>query len=155
MTIETQLAEIQSRISRVSARKIDLVAVTKTVSADVLKEAYGLGLRNFGENKVQELLEKQVLLPQDIRWHMIGRLQTNKVKDILGRVALIHSLDRIDLYEKIVAEAHKKKLSQVECLLQVNMSGEISKAGFSPEQIPEFLNQVAADSPVKIRGPSS
>ena len=153
MFLSKSIAEIHKRISlAASARNVDLVAVTKTVSVAALTEAYGLGLRNFGENKVQELLEKKSLLPQDIHWHMIGRLQTNKVKDILGKVALIHSLDRVDLYEKIVAEAHKIKLSQVECLLQVNMIGEISKAGFAPDQISEFLNQVAADSPVKIKG---
>ncbi len=152
MPIETELAEVRARIKRASERSVDLIAVTKTVAPEAVQRAYDLGLRDFGENKVQELLEKRKALPKEIRWHMIGRLQTNKVKDIVGAAALIHSLDRIELYEKICAEAVKQKITIVECLMQVNLSGEATKAGFSENKINDFLNRVTANSPVKIKG---
>lgn len=153
MSIEMALADIQKKIRAASTgTNVELIAVSKTFRAEEILKAYDLGLRHFGENKVQELLEKQKQLPADIRWHMIGRLQTNKVKDLLGKTALIHSLDRLELFEKLEDEAKKKNLAQVECLLQVNISGEASKAGFAPNQIKDFLSRIRPDSPVKIRG---
>lgn len=153
MLIGEALTEIQSRMRNVSlARPVDLIAVSKTFSSDAIRGAYDLGLRDFGENKVQELLQKKSALPEDIRWHMIGRLQTNKVKEVVGKVALIHSLDRLELFDKINLEAQKQKIQSVECLLQVNMSGEVSKAGFAPEQIESFLNQIPENVAVKIKG---
>jgi len=153
MALQESLEHIQRLMAIAGAsREVKLVAVSKTFGSQVVMEAYQLGLRDFGENKVQELLEKQAALPDDIRWHMIGRLQTNKVKEIVGKVALIHSLDRVDLFEKIEMEARKQKIVRVECLLQVNVSGEETKAGFPPEQVDEFLRGVASDSPVKIVG---
>ncbi len=157
-SIQLALAQIQRQISQAcesagrSSSEVELIAVTKTFDASVIRQAYDLGLRQFGENKVQELLDKTPELPSDIRWHMIGRLQTNKVKMIIGQTALIHSLDRVELFEKIASEARKKNLDSVECLLQLNVSGEASKAGFSPEEAEQFLNGYDFSSAVKIKG---
>ncbi len=157
-SIQSALTEIQENIihacesSGRSASEVELIAVTKTFDASVIRQAYDLGLRQFGENKVQELLEKRPELPADIRWHMIGRLQTNKVKMIVGKTALIHSLDRVELFEKIASEARKINLDSVECLLQLNVSGEASKAGFSPEEAEQFLGEYDFSSAVKIKG---
>ncbi len=153
MSIQKELFDIRNRMSRAaSARSVELIAVTKTLSPHIIRSAYALGLRDFGENKVQEFLEKYDVLPGDIRWHMIGRLQTNKVKDVLGKIALIHSLDRLELYDKLDAEARKRKTGNVECLLQVNISGEASKAGLAACEIDGFLTQLKPDSPVQIKG---
>ncbi len=153
MSMQSALIKIQKSISQMApGRVVRLVAVSKTFNSEAVKAAYDLGLRDFGENKVQELLEKQAQLPADIGWHMIGRLQTNKVKDILGKTVLIHSLDREELFKKIESEARKKAISRVECLVQVNVSGEATKAGFSPDEVTRFLSAIAADSPVKIKG---
>ncbi len=130
---------------------IRLVAVSKTFGVDAIRMVYDFGIRDFGENKVQELLEKRERLPSDIEWHMIGRLQTNKIKEVIGKVALIHSLDRLELFKKMDSELRKKNGKQ-ECLLQVNISGEASKAGFAPDKIDYFLNQIPIDSAVKIVG---
>lgn len=153
MSIQEALTDIRGRLSRASSgRNVEFVAVSKTFDADAVRCAYDLGLRDFGENKVQEMLEKKALLPADIRWHMIGRLQTNKVKDIIGKAALIHSLDRVELFEKINSEAQKQKLERVECLLQVNISGEASKAGFAADQAADFLSRIPEGVAVKITG---
>ncbi len=158
MSLQIALENIQRRVAEVCSRagrkpeSVQLVAVSKAFSAERIREAYDLGLRDFGENRVQELNEKHAVLPEDIRWHMIGRLQTNKVKEVIGRTALIHSLDRLELFEKIDAEARKKGIREVACLLQVNGSGELSKAGFDFKSAELFLRQLASDSPVKIKG---
>jgi len=157
-SIQSALAEIHKNIRQAcdsagrSSSEVELIAVTKTFDATVIRQAYDLGLRQFGENKVQELLDKRPELPSDIRWHMIGRLQTNKVKMIVGKTALIHSLDRVELFEKITSEARKISLDSVECLLQLNVSGEASKAGFSPEEAERFLSEYDFSSAVKIKG---
>ncbi len=156
--VQKTLPEIQHLITRsaLAAKRnpesIRLIAVTKTFGIETIREAYQMGLRDFGENRVQELLEKREQLPADIRWHMIGRLQTNKVKGILGKTALIHSLDRLELFEKMDSEARKQKILRLECLLQVNLSGEAAKAGFAPDQVENFLKQLPRDTPVKIQG---
>ena len=98
---------------KIANRKLDeitLITVSKTKPLEMIKEVYNLGIRDFGENKVQELKEKYSLLPKDIRWHMIGHLQTNKVKDIIDKVCLIHSVDSIHLAEVIEKEASKKDI---------------------------------------------
>jgi len=157
-SIQDAWQNIQTRIKKaceVSGRapsEVEVVAVTKTFNTEVVRQAYDLGLRQFGENKVQELLDKKVSLPSDSRWHMIGRLQTNKVKMVLGQTALIHSLDRTELFDKILSEAEKQKIGSVECLLQVNISGEATKAGFTPKQAALFLGGLQSGSPVRIAG---
>ena len=152
------LPKINERIesslkSRKSGRdRVRVVAVSKTFGIDAIRMAYDLGLRDFGENRVQELLDKMAILPADIQWHMIGRLQTNKVKEVIGKIELIHSLDRLELFEKMDGELRKKNGLKQECLLQVNISGEASKSGFSPDKVEYFLNRIPLDSPVKIIG---
>ena len=103
--------QIQSACDK-SGRKrseVSLIAVSKTKPVAMIKEAYDAGIRDFGENRVQELLEKIPQLPSDIRWHMIGHLQRNKVKYIIGKVAMIHSVDSLALAEEISREAQKRK----------------------------------------------
>lgn len=134
------------------AKNIRLVLVTKTVSPERILEAYQAGERDLGENRVQEWQEKKDLLPQDIRWHLIGHLQTNKVKYVVGRVALIHSLDRIELADAIEKQAKAKGIDGVPCLIQVNMSGEESKFGLDPLQVKDFVRQMLLRPSIKIQG---
>ena len=107
-----------------------LICVSKTKAVELLMEAYEAGARDFGENKVQELVEKYEVMPKDIRWHMIGHLQRNKVKYIVDKVYLIHSVDSLRLAEEISKEAVKKNV-EVNILIEVNIAGETSKFGAS------------------------
>lgn len=129
--------------------------VTKTVSVERIREAFEAGHRDFGENRVQELLEKKPQLPAEIRWHFIGHLQTNKVKSLLngsgGASFLVHSLDRIPLAEEIEKQAEKKGI-EVDALLEVNTSGEATKSGFSPEEFPAALEKIKALNRIRVRG---
>ena len=128
-----------------------LLAVTKTHGIDKIMEVYNYGLRDFGENKVQELLDKKGKLPDDINWHLIGHLQTNKVNKIVGEVRLIHSVDSLKILKKINNRAKKLSIVQ-DCLLQINISKEESKSGFYEEDIEEIINQAKELENVKIRG---
>ncbi|MBI3313375.1 MAG: YggS family pyridoxal phosphate-dependent enzyme [Candidatus Omnitrophica bacterium] len=132
--------------------EIKLVLVTKTVSAGRIEEAFRAGICDFGENRVQELLEKKKQLPAGVRWHMIGHLQTNKVKQVLGEVVLIHSLDRPELAAVIEKEARGQGLKNVDCLIQVNSTGEKTKGGFDPREVPDFVGSLAQDSRIRICG---
>lgn len=118
---------------------IQLVAVSKTKPVEVIKEAYDAGFRIFGENRVQELIEKQPQLPDDIRWHMIGHLQTNKVKYIASFVDMIESVDSLKLLNTINKEAEKAN-RQIDCLLQFHIAQEESKYGFRIEEVEEMLS---------------
>ncbi|GAB6273310.1 MAG: YggS family pyridoxal phosphate-dependent enzyme [Peptococcaceae bacterium] len=120
---------------------IKIVAVTKTISPQTIREAIKEGLTTLGENKVQELLIKQPLLPSGIEWHMIGHLQTNKAKNIVGKVKLIHSLDRYSLAQEINRWALKKN-GKVNVLAQINISGESGKHGLAPVELTDFLDEV-------------
>uniref|UniRef100_UPI0023F55542 YggS family pyridoxal phosphate-dependent enzyme n=1 Tax=Anaerococcus hydrogenalis TaxID=33029 RepID=UPI0023F55542 len=128
-----------------------LLAVTKTHGVDKIMEVYNYGLRDFGENKVQELLDKKDELPDDINWHLIGHLQTNKVNKIVGEVCLIHSVDSLKILKKINNRAKKLSIVQ-DCLLQINISKEESKSGFYEEDIEDIINQAKELENVKIRG---
>ena len=108
------------------AGDVTLIAVSKTKPLPMLQEAYEAGVRDFGENRVQELVEKYEALPGDIRWHMIGHLQRNKVKYLVGKVFLIHSVDSLRLAQEIQREAEKKQ-TEVNILVEVNVAGEESK----------------------------
>ena len=130
---------------------ITVVAVSKTFPAEVLKQAYNSGIRIFGENRVQELVEKQAVLPDDIKWHLIGHLQRNKVKYIIDFVDMIHSLDSIELAEEIEKSARNKNKT-VQSLVQVNISGEDTKFGISPGDTLEFLKKVSEFTSLKIKG---
>jgi len=116
-----------------------LIAVSKTHTADKIMEAYEAGQRDFGENKVQELMAKYEVLPRDIRWHMIGHLQSNKVKYIAPFVHLIHGVDSIKLLQEIDKQGQKIG-RKIPCLLQFHIAQEESKFGFSMEEVNAFLS---------------
>lgn len=128
-----------------------LIAVSKTKPVEMLLEAYEAGCQDFGENKVQELLDKYDKMPEDVRWHMIGHLQTNKVKYIVDKVALIHSVDSLKLAKEISKEACKKNCL-VPILLEVNVSGEDTKYGFSVEGVMDELEKIAKLPGIKVEG---
>jgi len=115
-----------------------LIAVSKTNPASVIKEAYEAGIRDFGENKVQELVEKHTQLPKDIKWHMIGHLQRNKVKYIAPFIHMIHSVDSLRLLQEIDKQSEKNKRI-ISCLLQVHIAKEDTKFGFNEEELESLL----------------
>ncbi len=131
--------------------EVTLIAVSKTNPVERIREAYDCGLRDFGENKVKEMLGKEPQLPEDIRWHLIGHLQTNKVKTVLEKTVLIHSIDSMKLSDVIDFEARKKRIV-VEGLLEVNVAGEESKFGFLPEELFPLLSRLSQYRNLKIRG---
>ena len=155
--VQEQLEEIRQNIRNAcerSGRKVEdvtLIAVSKTKPVPMLQEAYDAGARDFGENKVQEILEKEPQLPSDIRWHMIGHLQTNKVKYIIDKVTLIHAVDRYSLLKEIEKQAAKRDL-EMPVLIQVNIAKEESKHGFEVEEIDEVFNSLKDYPHVKVRG---
>ena len=148
--VESQIREACERSGRLR-EEVTLIAVSKTKPVSVLKEAYDLGVRVFGENKVQELADKYEAMPKDIRWHMIGHLQRNKVKYIIDKVDLIHSVDSIRLAETIEKEAAKHNIT-VNILIEVNVAGEESKFGLAPEDVPEFILEVAKFRHIRVMG---
>lgn len=133
-------------------QEVSLIAVSKTKPVEMLQEAYAQGIRDFGENKVQELVQKYEELPKDIRWHMIGHLQRNKVKYIVDKVYLIHSVDSLRLAEEINKEAQKKGL-KVNILIEVNIAGEESKFGVScADACMELVMQISKLPNIFIKG---
>lgn len=161
MTICANLAEINEKIAAAAAKSgrkredITLVAVSKTVGAAEVNEAYATGQRVFAENRVQCLLEKLDTTAQynmnDIDWHLIGSLQTNKVKYIIDKVSLIHSVDSIHLAEEINKCAAKKGL-KMNCLLQVNVSGEESKHGVEIEDVDRIVEEFTKFDNLTLKG---
>lgn len=130
---------------------VTLIAVSKTKPVEMLKEAYDLGTRVFGENKVQEIMDKHDALPSDINWHMIGHLQRNKVKYIIGKVDLIHSVDSLRLAEAIDKESAKKGVIS-NILIEVNVAEEDSKFGIKTEEVESFVIEVSKYSHIRIQG---
>ena len=128
-----------------------LIAVSKTKPIPMLEEAYAAGMRDFGENKVQELVDKYDKLPSDIRWHLIGHLQTNKVKYIVDKVYLIHSVDSYKLAKEISKEAVKKNVS-VNILIEVNVAEEESKFGVSINETEELIKSIALLPGICVKG---
>lgn len=131
--------------------EVTLIAVSKTKPVEMLQEAYETGCRDFGENKVQELVDKYEVMPKDIRWHMIGHLQRNKVKYIVDKVYLIHSVDSLRLAEEISKEAVKKNVN-VNVLIEVNAAGEETKFGTTTEEAKQLVRDVAKLPNVYIKG---
>lgn len=150
LNLEEQIVQTCKRSGR-AREEITLIAVSKTKPIEMLKEAYQTGIRNFGENKVQELCEKYEQLPKDIHWHLIGHLQRNKVKYIVDKAACIHSLDSIRLAEEIQKEAVKKNVI-VPVLIQVNIAQEESKYGFHPEETIQMVETISKMDHLKIEG---
>ncbi len=129
---------------------VKLVAITKTKSTDEILQAYEAGHRDFGENKVQELIQKQALLPDDINWHMVGHLQSNKVKYIAPFVHLIHSVDSLKLLQAINNQGLKNRRI-IDCLLQVYIAMEEEKFGLSEQELHLILNSDEIKSYANIR----
>lgn len=155
--VRENLEEVKNRILAACKRagrnpqEVTLVAVSKTKPADMITEAYAAGIRDFGENKVQELCEKHQALPEDIRWHMIGHLQRNKVKQVIDKAVLIHSVDSLRLAEQIEEEAARRNLI-ADILLEVNVAEEESKFGFKPEETEKAVLEIAKFPHVEIKG---
>ena len=134
-----------------NGQDVCLIAVSKTHPIPDLMEAYNAGARDFGENKVQELTEKIPQMPDDIRWHMIGHLQRNKVKYIVGKVFLIHSVDSLRLAEEIDKESKKAGIIS-DILIQVNISHEATKFGTDKEEAIKLIQDAAKLSNLRIKG---
>ena len=155
--LRENLQEVEERIQEACRRagrdrsEVTLVAVSKTKPVSMLKEAYDLGVRVFGENKVQEIREKYEALPKDIEWHMIGHLQTNKVKYIADKVSLIHSVDSLRLAETIEKEAVKHNRI-VDILIEVNVAEEESKFGIKTSEVLALAENVVQLPHIRLRG---
>lgn len=157
ISIKDNLTNVQSKIEA-SCKKaqrnkddVTLVAVSKTKPNEMIEEAYALGIRDFGENYVQELTEKYDTLPKDIRWHMIGHLQTNKIKYIIDKVYMIHSVDTVHLAEAINKEAIKRNI-RVKILLEVNVAQEETKFGFTSSNLSEEYIKIKDLEGIEICG---
>lgn len=156
MGIRENIEMVQHRIAAAAVRagrdpkSVMLIAVSKTKPVSMIQEALSAGQEVFGENRVQELCEKYEVLP-DAQWHLIGHLQTNKVKAVVGKAALIHSVDSAALADEIEKRAAAMDVVQ-RILVQVNVSGEESKFGISPEALPGLCEHISALSHVKLEG---
>ncbi|MCR4727826.1 MAG: YggS family pyridoxal phosphate-dependent enzyme [Lachnospiraceae bacterium] len=156
-SIERNIEEVRNNII-ISAKKAGrnpsdtvLIAVSKTKPVEDMLDAYNAGIRDFGENKVQEILEKYDSIPKDARFHMIGHLQKNKVKYIVDKVCLIHSVDSFELAEVIERESLKRNLT-TDILIEVNIAGEESKFGVRPEDTLELCQKISKLPHVRVRG---
>ncbi|MDD3653508.1 MAG: YggS family pyridoxal phosphate-dependent enzyme [Desulfotomaculaceae bacterium] len=157
MIIRHNLDQVQERIYDAAHRasrlpeEIKMVAVTKNVSSEIIKEAIDWGVSRLGENRVQEFLQKYPELPTGTEWHLIGHLQTNKVKKVIGKVALIHSLDRWSLAEEISRAAMKNDIV-ARVLVQVNVAGEETKHGLSLAEAEDFIASTVRLPGLDVRG---
>ena len=150
LKIKNEVSELSVKSGRVP-EDCTLIAVSKTKPVQMIKEAYDAGCRDFGENYVQELVEKVDQLPSDIRWHMIGHLQTNKVKYIVGKTFLIHSVDSVKLAKEIGKISVKNGLIS-DILLEVNVANEESKFGFTEDNILDAVKEMSAIDGIRIKG---
>lgn len=155
--IRENLELVKERIDRACSRSqrtqdsVSLIAVSKTKPIEAIQEVYNAGVRDFGENKVQELIDKAEKMPRDIRWHLIGHLQRNKVKYVVDKVYMIHSVDSLRLAEEISKEAVKKDVT-VRILIEVNVAGEDSKYGCRCHEAALLTAQIAALPGISVRG---
>ncbi len=147
MGIKENIEEIKSKIPS----EVQLLAVSKTKPIEALEEAYAAGMREFGENKVQELLAKEEVFHKDVKWHLIGHLQTNKVKYLVDKVYLIHSLDSIKLLEEI-EKVYGKNEKTANTLIQINIGREESKSGILEENLNEFIEAIEKCDHVFVKG---
>lgn len=155
--IKENLQDVRNRI-KISAEKsgrcesdVTLVAVTKTHPAEAINEAIRNGVTDIGENKVQEIMDKYDKV-DPVRWHLIGHLQTNKVKYIIDKVYMIHSVDSVKLMDEIERQAEKKGVPEIKILIQVNITGEETKFGIDAGQIEEMLEHAKCLKHVKVCG---
>ena len=150
LCVEKRICEACTRAGR-KREEVELIAVSKTKPVSMIEEVYQCGQRAFGENRPQEIRDKSAVCPPDIRWHMIGHLQKNKIRYVVGKTVLIHSVDSFELAEAIQAEAEKRDVT-VPVLLEVNIAEEDSKFGLSAEDTPELAAQISSLSRVRIQG---
>ena len=155
--IKENLEEVREKIRQACQRSgrreedVTLISVSKTKPVDMLREAYEAGSRDFGENRVQEIMEKYGQMPEDVRWHMIGHLQKNKVRQVIDKAVLIHSVDTVELAEQIEKDAAKRDLT-VDILLEVNVAEEESKFGFRTEEVEAAVMKIKEFPHVHIKG---
>lgn len=155
--IEKNLAQVEEQMENACKKagrnrdEVTLIAVSKTKPLPMLEQAYECGCRHFGENKVQELVDKYEQMPKDIKWHMIGHLQRNKVKYIVDKAYLIHGVDSLRLAEEISKEAGKKNVIS-HILIEVNIAGEETKYGIRKEEAISLVSEIAKLPSIKIEG---
>jgi pyridoxal phosphate enzyme (YggS family) len=147
LSIKENISSILSSVPE----DVHLIAVTKTRSVEEIKEAYDFGLRDFGENKVQELISKYDEFDTSVRWHLIGHLQRNKVKYIVGKVCLIHSLDSVKLLKELEKQFSSRGLT-AEVLIEINIGREENKTGILLEELDELLLSIEECKHVKAKG---
>ncbi len=159
LAIAERVAAVRARIAQAAGRAgrdpaaITLVAVSKTMPPPRLYAAYLTGIRDFGENRVEEALPKQADLPDDIRWHMIGHIQSRKARDVVGHFSLVHSVDSIDLAETLQRRAEMAGLTEaLPILLEVNIAGEAAKYGFPPDAVAAALERMVSLNCLTPRG---
>ena len=156
-SVRQAIAEAAQRVGR-SPEDVTLVAVSKTKPLELVKMAYNLGMRDFGENRVQEALEKQAnFVAPDLRWHMIGHVQTNKANKVAGQFSYIHSIDSLHAAQALQRALEKRSqgddgVGKQAIFLQINISGEISKEGMSPEETVDVARQILTLSLLDVRG---
>ena len=155
--VKENLSIVEQNIQKACARsgrdrsEVQLIAVSKTKPVEMLKEAYDCQIRDFGENKPQEIREKFPQLPEDIRWHMIGPLQRNKIKYIIDKVCMIHSIESVRLAEAVSEEAAKHG-RVIPVLVEVNMAGEETKFGIRPEETEDFIREISLLPNIQVNG---
>lgn len=155
--IKENIVNVEAKIKAACERagrdysEVTLIAVSKTKPVSDIQEAYEYGTRDYGENKVQELCDKYPVLPKDIRWHLIGHLQRNKVKYIIDKAFLIHSVDSVRLAEQINSEAAKKSV-HINILIQVNISNENTKFGLKEEDTVDMIREISTLPNIHIKG---
>lgn len=155
--IQKQLEEVRKNIvasaqhAKRDPNEITLIAVSKTYPVEAIQEAMAAGCVDFGENHVQELCAKIEEIPEGVNWHLIGHLQTNKVKYIIGKTALIHSLDRMSLAEEIEKQSLKHGVV-TKVLLEVNVANEASKHGFKVEEVMDAVKEISQMKHIKVEG---
>lgn len=150
-SIKSNIKQYSNNVNR-NSEEVTLIAVTKTVDVDKVLEAIEYGVKDVGENKPQELARKYDIIGDKVRWHLIGSLQTNKVKYIIDKVSMIHSLDREALCEEIQKRAEKIDRT-IDCLVQVNISKEDSKHGLYEEEVINFIKNVSSNyKNINIKG---
>lgn len=150
MIIEKNIEKSLQKSGRIDD-KVHLIAVTKTVGIDRIKEALELGLKDIGENRAQELVKKYDIIGNKANYHMIGHLQTNKVRNIIDKVSLVHSLDRLSLAKELNKRAKKQDLV-MDVLIQVNVAEEESKYGLNVDEVIPFLEKILEYNNIKVKG---
>jgi len=157
MSITENLSMVENKIAAACKRagrerdEVKLIAVSKTQPVEAIREAIEYGINSFGENRVQELREKTEIIKDNLDWHLIGHLQTNKAKFVVGKVSLIHSLENIRLAEALDKEAAKLGIT-VDVLAEINVAKEASKFGVNPEDAENFIREVSKFPNINIKG---